>query len=93
MDGRNTRPTITAENSREAEIETGKGKGSGGAFSSSGTGGAIASDATAVGGAILDAGKETIKEAVVAGARSAVTSLLWIMQFAKLNSLLNYIDI
>ena len=39
-------------------------------------GGAIASGAKAVGGAVLDAGKEAVKEAVVAGARSAVMSLI-----------------
>ena len=52
-----------------------KGKGKGGS-SSSGIGGAIASGAKAVGGAVLDAGKEAVKEAVVAGARSAVMSLI-----------------
>ena len=55
------------------EIKKGKGKGS---SSSSGIGGAIASGAKAVGGAVLDAGKEAVKEAVVAGARSAVMSLI-----------------
>ena len=52
-----------------------KGKGKGGS-SSSGIGGAIASGAKAVGSAVLDAGKEAVKEAVVAGARSAVMSLI-----------------
>ena len=51
-------------------------KGKGGSSSSSGIGGAIASGAKAVGSAVLDAGKEAVKEAVVAGARSAVVSLL-----------------
>ena len=55
------------------EMKKGKGKGS---SSSSGIGGAIASGAKAVGGAVLDAGKEAVKEAVVAGARSAVMSLI-----------------
>ena len=44
--------------------------------SSGGIGGAIASGAKAVGGAVLEAGKEAVKEAVVAGARSAVMSLI-----------------
>ena len=44
--------------------------------SSSVIGSAIASGAKAVGGAVLDAGKEAVKEAVVAGARSAVMSLI-----------------
>ena len=54
------------------EMKKGKGKGS----SSSGIGGAIASGVKSVGGAVLDAGKEAVKEAVVAGARSAVMSLI-----------------
>ena len=44
--------------------------------SSGGIGGAIASGAKALGGAVLDAGKEAVKEAVVAGARGAVMSLI-----------------
>ena len=44
--------------------------------SSGGIGSVIASGAKAVGGAVLDAGKEAVKEAVVAGARSAVMSLI-----------------
>ena len=52
------------------EMKKGKGKGSG--SSSSGIGGAIASGVKEIGGAVLDAGKEAVKEAVVAGARSAV---------------------
>ena len=44
--------------------------------SGGGIGSAIASGAKAVGGAVLDAGKEAVKEAVVAGARSAVMSLI-----------------
>ena len=44
--------------------------------SSGGIGGAIASGAKAVGGAVLEAGKEAVKEAVVAGARSAVMSII-----------------
>ena len=56
------------------EMKKGKGKGSG--SSSSGIGGAIASGVKEIGGAVLDAGKEAVKEAVVAGARSAVMSLI-----------------
>ena len=50
----------------------------GGSSSSSGggIGSAIAEGAKAVGSAVLDAGKEAVKEAVVTGARSAVMSLL-----------------
>ena len=50
----------------------------GGSSSSSGggIGSAIASGAKAVGGAILEAGKEAVKDAVVAGAQNAVLSLL-----------------
>ena len=50
----------------------------GGSSSSSGggIGSAIASGAKALGGAVLDAGKEAVKEAVVAGARGAVMSLI-----------------
>ena len=44
--------------------------------SSGGIGSAIASGARAVGGAVLEAGKEAVKEAVVAGARNAVMSLI-----------------
>ena len=44
--------------------------------SGGGIGSAIASGAKAVGGAVSDAGKEAVKEAVVAGARSAVMSLI-----------------
>ena len=44
--------------------------------SSGGIGSVIASGAKAVGGAVLDAGKEALKEAVVQGARSAVMSLI-----------------
>ena len=44
--------------------------------SSGGIGGAIASGAKALGGAVLEAGKEAVKEAVVAGARSAVLSIM-----------------
>ena len=44
--------------------------------SSGGIGSAIASGAKAVGGAVLEAGKEAVKEAVVAGARSAVMSII-----------------
>ena len=44
--------------------------------SSSGIVGAIASGAKELGGAVLEAGKEAVKEAVVAGARSAVMSLI-----------------
>ena len=44
--------------------------------SSGGIGGAIASGAKALGGAVLEAGKEAVKEAVVAGARSAVMSII-----------------
>ena len=51
------------------EMKKGKGKGGG-------IGSAIASSAKAVGSAVLDAGKEAVKEAVVAGARSAVMSLI-----------------
>ena len=56
------------------EMKKGKGKGSG--SSSSGIGGAIASGVKEIGGAVLDAGKEAVKEAVVAGARSAVMNLI-----------------
>ena len=56
------------------EMKKGKGKGS---SSSSGIGGAIASGVKEIGGAVLDAGKEAVKEAVVAGARSAVMSLIY----------------
>ena len=55
------------------EMKKGKGKGS---SSSSGIGGAIASGVKEIGGAALDAGKEAVKEAVVAGTRSAVMSLI-----------------
>ena len=51
------------------EMKKGKGKGGG-------IGSAIASGAKAVGGAILEAGKEAVKDAVVAGAQNAVLSLL-----------------
>ena len=44
--------------------------------SSGGIGSAIASGAKAVGGAILEAGKEAVKDAVIAGAQNAVASLL-----------------
>ena len=44
--------------------------------SSGGIGSAIASGAKEIGGAVLEAGKEAVKEAVVAGARSAVMSLI-----------------
>ena len=44
--------------------------------SSGGIGSVIASGAKAVGGAVLDAGKEALKEAVVQGARSTVMSLI-----------------
>ena len=54
------------------EMKKGKGKGS---SSSGGIGSAIASGAKEIGGAVLEAGKEAVKEAVVAGARSAVMSL------------------
>ena len=57
------------------EMKKGKGKGSS-SSSGGGIGSAIASGAKAVGGAVLDAGKEAVKEAVVAGARSAVMSLI-----------------
>ena len=56
------------------EMKKGKGKGS--SSSSGGIGSAIASGAKEIGGAVLEAGKEAVKEAVVAGARSAVMSLL-----------------
>ena len=56
------------------EMKKGKGKGS--SSSSGGIGSAIASGATEIGGAVLEAGKEAVKEAVVAGARSAVMSLI-----------------
>ena len=56
------------------EMKKGKGKGS--ASSSSGIGGAIASGVREIGGTVLDAGKEAVKEAVAAGARSAVMSLI-----------------
>ena len=52
-----------------------KGKGKGSSSSSGGIGSAIASGAKEIGGAVLEAGKEAVKEAVVAGARSAVMSL------------------
>ena len=44
--------------------------------SSSGIVGAIASGAKELRGAVLEAGKEAVKEAVVAGARSAVMRLI-----------------
>ena len=44
--------------------------------SSSGIGGAIASGAKAVGGAVLEAGKEAVKTAVASGVQSAITSLI-----------------
>ena len=53
-----------------------KGKGRGSSSSSGGIGSAIASGAKEIGGAVLEAGKEAVKEAVVAGARSAVVSLI-----------------
>ena len=56
------------------EMKKGKGKGS--SSSSGGIGSAIASRAKEIGGAVLEAGKEAVKEAVVAGARSAVMSLI-----------------
>ena len=55
------------------EMKKGKGKGS---SSSGGIGSAIASGAKEIGGAVVEAGKEAVKEAVVAGARSAVMSLI-----------------
>ena len=55
------------------EMKKGKGKGS---SSSGGIGSAIASGAKEIGGAVLEAGTEAVKEAVVAGARSAVMSLI-----------------
>ena len=55
------------------EMKKGKGKGS---SSSGGIGSAIASGAKEIGGAVLEAGKEAVKEAVVAGARRAVMSLI-----------------
>ena len=57
--------------SKVIEPSAGSSSSSGG-----GIGSAIASGAKAVGGAVLDAGKEAVKEAVVAGARSAVMSLI-----------------
>ena len=56
------------------EMKKGKGKGS--SSSSGGIGSVIASGAKEIGGAVLEAGKEAVKEAVVAGARSAVMSLI-----------------
>ena len=56
------------------EMKKGKGKGS--SSSSGGIGRAIASGAKEIRGAVLEAGKEAVKEAVVAGARSAVMSLI-----------------
>ena len=53
-------------------MKKGKGKGS----SSSGIGGAIASGVKSVGGAVLEAGKEAVEEAVIAGARSPVMSII-----------------
>ena len=53
-----------------------KGKGKGSSSSSGGIGSAIASGAKEIGGAVLEAGKDAVKEAVVAGARSAVMSLI-----------------
>ena len=53
-----------------------KGKGKGSSSSSGSIGSAIASGAKEIGGAVLEAGKEAVKEAVVAGARSAVMSLI-----------------
>ena len=52
-----------------------KGKGKGGSSSSGGIGSAIASGAKAVGGAVLDAGKEALKETAIAAAKGAVASL------------------
>ena len=51
-------------------------RATGEASSSGGIGSAIVEGAKAVGSAVLDAGKEAVKEAVVTGARSAVMSLL-----------------
>ena len=56
------------------EMKKGKGKGS--SSSSGGIGSAIASGAKQIGGAVLEAGKDAVKEAAVAGARSAVMSLI-----------------
>ena len=56
------------------EMKKGKGKGS--SSSSGGVVSAITSGAKEIGGAVLEAGKEAVKEAVVAGARSAVMSLI-----------------
>ena len=50
--------------------------GSSSSSSGGGIGSAIASGAKAVGGAILEAGKEAVKDAVIAGAQNAVLSLL-----------------
>ena len=48
----------------------------GGSSSSGGIGSAIASGAKAVGGAVLDAGKEALKETAIATAKGVVASLL-----------------
>ena len=56
------------------EMKKGKGKGS--SSSSGGIVSTIASGAKEIGGAVLEAGKEAVKEAVVAGARSAVMSIM-----------------
>ena len=51
-------------------------KGKGSSSSSGGIGSAIVSGAKEIGGAVLEAGKEAVKEAVVAGARSAVMRII-----------------
>ena len=51
-------------------------KGKGSSPSSGGIGSAIVSGAKEIGGAVLEAGKEAVKEAVVAGARSAVMRII-----------------
>ena len=58
------------------EMKKGTGKDSGSSPSAGGIGSAIASGVKAVGGAVLDAGKEAVKEAIVSRARNTVMSLI-----------------
>ena len=68
---KNKPKTQEGGSSSRSSRATGEASSSGG-----GIGSAIVEGAKAVGSAVLDAGKEAVKEAVVTGARSAVMSLL-----------------
>ena len=68
---KNKPKTQEGGSSSRSSLATGEASSSGGGIVS-----AIASGAKAVGGAILEAGKEAVKDAVVAGAQNAVLSIL-----------------